>query len=64
MLRRFGSDAALLLIDVQQGVNVLELRRAGVSRLHGEFCTALDVPDVGKLPGGDRPDLERVWGNE
>jgi len=35
-----------------------------VANLHGEFCTALEVDDVLKLLVADRPDLERVQGNE
>ena len=35
-----------------------------VANLHGEFCTALDVDDVLKLLVADRPDLDRVQGNE
>ena len=35
-----------------------------VANLHGEFCTALSADDVRKLLADDRPDLERVQGNE
>jgi nicotinamidase-related amidase len=35
-----------------------------VANLHGEFCTALAVDDVRKLLVADRPDLQRVQGNE
>ncbi len=35
-----------------------------VANLHGEFCTALSVVDALALLDRDRPDLERVQGNE
>ena len=35
-----------------------------VANLHSEFCTALDLDDAIKLLRDDRPDLERVQGNE
>ena len=40
------------------------LHSISVANLHGEFCTALDSDQVIALTERDRPELERVQGNE
>lgn len=40
------------------------LHDISVANLHGEFCTAVATDDACSLLRGDRPDLERVQGNE
>ena len=80
MIKQFSANTALLVIDAQQGVNLLAnccppgglhgefdadtVHRMSVANLHAEFCTALASETLAALLSADAPQCHRVQGNE